>query len=73
MAYSLVRPVLASVPFLILFFLDALGGIALRGLFLIDPAGNVRHSVVNDLPVGRSPEEVILYDSYNMSHHLYEL
>merc|ERR1712110_323882 len=39
--------------------IDALGGISLRGLFLIDPAGNTRHSVVNDLPVGRSPDEVL--------------
>jgi len=39
--------------------LDAAGGIALRGLFLIDPKGVVRHSVVNDLPVGRSPEEAL--------------
>lgn len=39
--------------------IDAAGGIALRGLFLIDPSGTVRHSVVNDLPVGRSPEEAL--------------
>ncbi len=37
--------------------LDA--GIALRGLFLIDPAGVVRHQVVNDLPLGRSVDEAI--------------
>ena len=35
--------------------LDA--GVALRGLFLIDPSGVVRHSVINDLPLGRSVEE----------------
>ncbi|KAL3309301.1 peroxiredoxin [Cichlidogyrus casuarinus] len=34
-------------------------GIALRGLFVIDPKGIVRHSSVNDLPVGRSVDEVI--------------
>jgi len=35
--------------------LDA--GIALRGLFLIDKEGVVRHQVVNDLPLGRSVDE----------------
>jgi peroxiredoxin (alkyl hydroperoxide reductase subunit C) len=35
------------------------GGIALRGLFLIDKGGIVRHQVVNDLPLGRSTEEVL--------------
>lgn len=34
-------------------------GIALRGLFLIDPEGVVKHSSVNDLPVGRSVEETL--------------
>lgn len=33
--------------------------IALRGLFLIDKAGVVRHQVVNDLPLGRSVEEAL--------------
>lgn len=28
-----------------------------RGLFLIDPNGEIRHSLVNDLPVGRSVDE----------------
>ena len=32
-------------------------GIALRGLFLIDKDGVVRHQVVNDLPLGRSVDE----------------
>ena len=35
------------------------GGIALRGLFLIDRDGIVRHQLVNDLPLGRSVEEAI--------------
>jgi alkyl hydroperoxide reductase subunit AhpC len=35
------------------------GGIALRGLFLIDKGGVVRHQVVNDLPLGRSVDEVL--------------
>ena len=34
-------------------------GIALRGLFLIDKQGVVRHQVVNDLPLGRSVDEAI--------------
>jgi len=37
--------------------LDA--GIALRGLFLIDKNGIVRHQVVNDLPLGRSVDEAL--------------
>lgn len=32
-------------------------GIALRGIFIIDPNGNVRQSTINDLPVGRNVEE----------------
>lgn len=32
---------------------------AYRGLFLIDKSGVVRHQVVNDMPLGRSVEEVI--------------
>jgi alkyl hydroperoxide reductase subunit AhpC len=35
------------------------GGIALRGLFLIDRDGIVRHQVVNDLPLGRNVEEAL--------------
>lgn len=34
-------------------------GIALRGLFLIDTKGVVRHITINDLPVGRSVDEVL--------------
>ena len=37
--------------------LDA--GIALRGLFLIDKEGVVRHAVINDLPLGRSVDEAL--------------
>jgi alkyl hydroperoxide reductase subunit AhpC len=35
------------------------GGVALRGLFLIDKGGVVRHQVVNDLPLGRSVDEAL--------------
>ncbi len=34
-------------------------GIAYRGLFLIDRDGIVRHQLVNDLPLGRSVDEVL--------------
>lgn len=34
-------------------------GVALRGLFFIDRDGIVRHEVVNDLPLGRSVDEVL--------------
>ena len=33
--------------------------VALRGLFLIDTQGVVRHQVVNDLPLGRSVDEAL--------------
>ncbi|MBM3289342.1 MAG: peroxiredoxin [Candidatus Hydrogenedentes bacterium] len=35
------------------------GAIALRGLFLIDKAGVVRHAVINDLPLGRNIDEAL--------------
>ncbi|NOX25843.1 MAG: peroxiredoxin [Deltaproteobacteria bacterium] len=34
-------------------------GIALRGLFLIDREGIVRHETINDLPLGRNVDEAI--------------
>jgi peroxiredoxin (alkyl hydroperoxide reductase subunit C) len=34
-------------------------GVALRGLFVIDPAGIVRHITINDLPIGRSVDEAL--------------
>jgi peroxiredoxin (alkyl hydroperoxide reductase subunit C) len=34
-------------------------GIAYRGLFLLDQQGIVRHQLVNDLPLGRSVDEVL--------------
>ncbi len=37
--------------------LDA--GIALRGLFLIDREGIIRHQVINDLPLGRNVNEAL--------------
>ena len=35
------------------------GAVAFRGSFLIDQEGNVRHQVVNDLPLGRNVDEMI--------------
>ncbi len=35
------------------------GGVALRGTFLIDKAGIVRHQLVNDLPLGRDVDETL--------------
>jgi alkyl hydroperoxide reductase subunit AhpC len=34
-------------------------GVALRGLFIIDPEGIIRYSVVHDLNVGRSVDETL--------------
>lgn len=34
-------------------------GIALRGLFLIDKEGIIRHNLVNDLPLGRNFDEAL--------------
>ena len=35
------------------------GAVALRGLFLIDKAGVVRHALINDLPLGRNVDEAL--------------
>lgn len=35
------------------------GQVALRGLFLIDKEGVIRHAVVNDLPLGRNVDEAV--------------
>ena len=35
------------------------GGVALRGTFLIDKNGILRHALINDLPLGRSIDESI--------------
>ena len=34
-------------------------GIALRGLFIIDPEGKLRYQVVHDLSIGRNVDEVL--------------
>ena len=35
------------------------GGVTLRGSFLIDENGNIRHAVLNDLPLGRNIDEML--------------
>jgi peroxiredoxin (alkyl hydroperoxide reductase subunit C) len=43
-------------------------GIALRGLFIIDPKGIVRQITINDLPVGRSVDETLrLVDAFQFT------
>jgi len=39
--------------------LDRQEGVALRATFLVDPEGIIRHVGVNDLSVGRNPQEVL--------------
>ena len=44
------------------------GGVALRGSFLIDEEGIIRHAVINDLPLGRNIDEMLrMIDA--LSHH----
>jgi peroxiredoxin (alkyl hydroperoxide reductase subunit C) len=39
--------------------LDAKEGVALRATFIVDPEGIIRHVSVNDLNVGRNPQETL--------------
>ena len=39
--------------------LDRTEGVALRATFLVDPQGIIRFAAVNDLSVGRNPDEVL--------------
>ena len=34
-------------------------GVALRATFVVDPQGVIRHVSVNDLSVGRNPQEIV--------------
>jgi peroxiredoxin (alkyl hydroperoxide reductase subunit C) len=44
------------------------GGVTVRGSFLIDEEGNVRHEIKNDLPLGRNIDEMLrLIDA--LDHH----
>lgn len=63
-------PMVADIKKTISYDYDVLwdGAIALRGTFLIDKKGIVRHQTVNDLPLGRSVDEMLrLVDA--LSHH----
>ncbi|KAJ3395725.1 Peroxiredoxin TSA1-B, partial [Chytridiales sp. JEL 0842] len=43
-------------------------GVSLRGTFIIDPKGVIRHISINDLPVGRSVDEVLrLVEGYQFN------
>jgi len=39
--------------------LDLKAGVCLRATFIVDPEGTIRYASVNDLSVGRNPEEVL--------------
>lgn len=39
--------------------LDAKEGVALRATFIVDPQGIIRFAAVNDMSVGRNPQEVL--------------
>jgi peroxiredoxin (alkyl hydroperoxide reductase subunit C) len=39
--------------------LDDAEGVALRGLFIIDPEGVIMHATINNLPVGRNVDETL--------------
>ncbi len=54
-------PMVADVRHLIAraYDVEAAGGMAFRGSFLIDKSGIVRHQVVNDLPLGRNIDEML--------------
>lgn len=41
-------------------------GVALRGTFIIDGKGIIRHYSINDLPVGRNVDEVLRYIIWNI-------
>jgi len=58
---DVVYPVLADTSHELAEQFGVLGedGAALRGTFLLDPEGVVRHMLVNDLDVGRNPEETL--------------
>ena len=45
--------------------LDKRAGVALRATFIVDPQGVIRHVSVNDLDVGRNPQETLrLLDAF---------
>ena len=47
--------------------LDEREGVALRATYIVDPEGIIRHVSVNDLDVGRNPDETLrLLDAFQM-------
>ena len=57
---SHITPLFRRLSLLVFLILaDDMYGAALRGLFLVDPAGKVRSIQINDDAVGRSPEETL--------------
>ena len=53
---------------------ESSGGVAFRGAFLIDPEGDVRAQLVNDLPLGRNIDELIrLVEALQEDDRLQEL
>ncbi|RPA74368.1 thioredoxin-like protein [Ascobolus immersus RN42] len=49
-------------------------GVALRGLFIIDPKKTVRQITINDLPVGRSVDETLrLIDAFQFTEQFGEV
>lgn len=42
-----------------LFDIEHAAGVALRGSFLLDKDGTIRHAVINDLPLGRNVDEML--------------
>ena len=50
--------------------LDRAEGVALRATFLVDPQGVIRFASVNDLSVGRNPDEVLrVHDAQQSDEH----
>ena len=50
---------LRNLPFPMLGILDLKAGVAQRATFIVDPQGVIRFVMVNDLSVGRNPQEVL--------------
>lgn len=51
--------ILTALCFIVLWLALYPPGVALRGLFIVDPKSTVRQITINDLPVGRDVDEVL--------------
>lgn len=51
--------ILTALCFVVLWLALYPPGVALRGLFIVDPKSTVRQITINDLPVGRDVDEVL--------------